>query len=60
MQTVIGKKYFEHPRFRTIRDLLRDCAEKYGDNDAYRYHDTPEGPDIVHSFRDFKIGRAHV
>ena len=53
MQTVIGKKYFEHPRFRTIRDLLRDCAEKYGDNDAYRYHDTPEGPDIVHSFRDF-------
>ena len=53
MQTVIGKKYFEHPRFRTIRDLLRDCTVKYGDNDAYRYHDTPEGPDIIHSFRDF-------
>ena len=53
MQTVTGKKYYDRPRFQTLRDLLRDCASRYGDADAYRYHDTPGGPDITRSFRDF-------
>ncbi|MEA4889231.1 MAG: AMP-binding protein [Clostridiaceae bacterium] len=53
MQTVTGKKYYDRPRFQTLRDLLRDCVIRYGDMDAYRYHETPGGPEITHSFRDF-------
>ncbi len=53
MQTVTGKKYYDCPRFQTLRDLLNDCVARYGDMDAYRYHETPGRPEIVHSFRDF-------
>lgn len=53
MQTVLGEKYYERRHFETIRDLIRDCAERYDAQDAYRYHDKPYGTEIVHSYRDF-------
>jgi long-chain acyl-CoA synthetase len=53
MQTVTGTKYYDRPRFQTLRDLIQYCVEQYGDADAYRYHETPGGPDIVRSFRTF-------
>jgi long-chain acyl-CoA synthetase len=53
MQTVTGKKYFDRPRFQTIRDLLQDCAKQYGEHDAYRYHEIPGSPDVVKSFTTF-------
>ncbi len=52
MQTVTGKKYYDRPRFDTLRALIRNCAEIYGDADAYRYHEAPGGLDIVRSYRD--------
>ncbi len=63
MQIVTGKKYYERPRFTTLRDLIKDCASRYGAAPAYRYHDEPGGPDIIKSYLDFaadidKIGTA--
>ncbi|MDD2458726.1 MAG: AMP-binding protein [Eubacteriales bacterium] len=53
MQTVIGKTYYQVPRFETLRDLIRYSVEKYGDTPAYRYHDKPGGPDVVRTYREF-------
>lgn len=53
MQTVTGIKYYDRPRFQTLRDLIQYCVDQYGDADAYRYHEMPGGPDIVRSFRTF-------
>lgn len=53
MQTVVGKKYYEKPRFVTTRDLIRDCAQRYADLDAYRYHDAPGGTEIIRTYREY-------
>lgn len=53
MQTVVGKKYFEQPRFQTTRDLIKDCAQRFGDLAAYRYHDVPGGKEIVRTYREY-------
>jgi long-chain acyl-CoA synthetase len=53
MQTVIGKKYYDHPRFKTLRDLIQDCATRYADLAVYRYHDAPGGPEIVRTYREY-------
>jgi long-chain acyl-CoA synthetase len=53
MQTVIGKKYYERPRFQTLRDLVRDCSSRYADLAAYRYHEFPGGPEIVRTYREY-------
>lgn len=53
MQLAVGKKYYDRPKYKTLRDLIQDCAVRYGDNDAYRYHETPGGPEIIRSFRQF-------
>jgi len=47
MQTVMGKTYYQVPRFETLRDLIHYSVEQYGDTPAYRYHDKPGGPDVV-------------
>ena len=53
MQTVIGKTYYQVPRFETLRDLIRYSVEHYGDTPAYRYHEKPGGPDVVRTYREF-------
>lgn len=53
MQTVTGTKYFDRPRYATLRELIHSIAEKYGDAPAYRYHLKPGDPDTVKSFRTF-------
>ena len=53
MQTVIGKIYYQVPRFETLRDLIRYSVEHYGDTPAYRYHEKPGGPDVVRTYREF-------
>jgi len=53
MQTVIGKTYYQVPRFETVRDLIRYTVEQYGDTPAYRYHEKPGGPDVVRTYREF-------
>ncbi|HBP37604.1 MAG TPA: AMP-dependent synthetase, partial [Clostridiales bacterium] len=53
MQTVVGKKYYDRPRFQDLRDLMRYVGEQYGDLDAYRYHETPGGPEIVRTYREY-------
>lgn len=53
MQTVLGTKYFDRPRFADLRDLIRNVADKYGDAPAYRYHLKPGDTDTVKSFREF-------
>ena len=53
MQTVSGKKYYERQHFETIRDLIRNCGQRYQDQDAYRYHEKPNGEEIVHSYAEF-------
>ena len=63
MQTVTGTKYYDRPRFTNLRDLIKDCAKRYGHAPAYRYHDEPGGPDIVKSYIEFaadidKLGTA--
>lgn len=53
MQTVVGKKYYDQPRFQNLRDLVRDCGNRYADLDAYRYHETPGGPEIVRTYKEY-------
>lgn len=53
MQTVMGKTYYQVPRFETLRDLIHYSVEQYGDTPAYRYHDKPGGPDVVRTYREF-------
>ena len=53
MQTVIGKTYYQVPRFETLRDLIRYSVEHYGNTPAYRYHEKPGGPDVVRTYREF-------
>ncbi len=53
MQTVIGKKYYDRPRYNTLRDLIRDCSVKYADMAAYLYHEIPEGPEIIRTFKEY-------
>lgn len=53
MQTVVGKKYYDRPRFETLRDLIKDCGVRFADLDAYRYHEIPGGPEIVRSYREY-------
>lgn len=53
MQTVVGKKYFDRPRFQTLRDLVKDCKRQFADLPAYRYHDIPGGPEIIRTFREY-------
>jgi len=53
MQTVVGKKYYDRPRFKTTRDLIRDCGERYAELDAYRYHEVPGGPEIIRSYKEY-------
>lgn len=53
MQTIIGEKYYEQKRFQTIRELLQFCAEEYADLPVYRYHEYPEGPEVVRTYREY-------
>src|SRR5690554_2124337 len=53
MQQITGTGYFERPKFRTLRELLRYCASEYTDMPAYRYHDKPGGREIVHTFHEY-------
>jgi len=53
MQTVIGKQYYEQPRYETTRDLLKDCARRYADLAVYRYHDVPGGKEIVRTYSEY-------
>jgi long-chain acyl-CoA synthetase len=53
MQSVMGQKHYDRPRFTTIRDLLRDCDRRFGSQPAYRYHDKPGGTETVHTFHEF-------
>ena len=53
MQHITGTGYFERPDFKTLRDLLRYCANEYTDMPAYRYHDNPGGQEIVHTFKEY-------
>jgi long-chain acyl-CoA synthetase len=53
MQTVIGSKHYDRPRFATLRDMLRDCAKRFGPTPAYRYHDKPGGQEIIRTYNDF-------
>ncbi len=51
MQTVTGKKHYDRHRHDTVRDLIQASAKRYGDLDAYRYHDKPGGQEITKSYR---------
>jgi long-chain acyl-CoA synthetase len=53
MQTVVGKTYYDRPRFQNLRELIRDCGKRYADLAAYRYHETPGGPEIVRTYREY-------
>jgi len=53
MQTVVGKKYYEQPRFDTTRDLIRDCAKRYPMLAVYRYHDVPGGQEIIRTYKEY-------
>ncbi len=53
MQTITGKKYFDRPRFQTLRDLVRDCANRYADLPVYLYHEAPGGPEITRTYREY-------
>ena len=53
MQTIIGKKYYESTRFATLRDLTRECGKKFADLPAYCYHEVPEGPEIIRTYREY-------
>jgi long-chain acyl-CoA synthetase len=53
MQTVIGKKYYENPRYQTLRDLIKDCGRKYADLPAYLYHEIPGGPEITRTYAEY-------
>ncbi len=53
MQTVVGKQYFDRPRYKDLRDLVRDCGIRYADMAAYRYHEKPDGPEIVRTYREY-------
>jgi len=53
MQTVVGKKYYEQPRFDTTRDLIRDCAKRYAELAVYRYHDVPGGQEIIRTYKEY-------
>lgn len=53
MQTVVGKKYYEQPRFDTTRDLIRDCAKRYAELAVYRYHDVPDGQEIIRTYKEY-------
>lgn len=53
MQIVTGTKHYDRQKFSTIRDIIRDCAERFADADAYRYHETPGSADTVRSYKDF-------
>ncbi len=53
MQTTVGRKYYEQPRFRTTRDLIKDCAQRYADLPAYRYHEQPGGDETVKTYREY-------
>ncbi len=53
MQTVVGKKYFDRPRYLTLRELIRDCTKRYADLAVYRYHEIPGGPEIVRTYREY-------
>lgn len=53
MQTIIGKTYYDRPHFQTTRELIRDCGQRFADLPAYRYHDIPEGNEIVRTYREY-------
>ncbi|MDD3504721.1 MAG: AMP-binding protein [Eubacteriales bacterium] len=53
MQTVTGKTYYKEPAFSTIRDLIKYYVNQYQDMPAYRYHVTPQGAEVVHTYIEF-------
>ena len=53
MQTVTGKKYYETTNYQNLRDLMRDCGKKFADLPVYRYHEVPEGPETVRTYREY-------
>jgi long-chain acyl-CoA synthetase len=53
MQTITGKKYFDRPRFETLRDLVRDCGTRYANLTAYLYHEAPGGPEITRTYQEY-------
>ena len=53
MQIVTGTKHYDRQKFSTIRDIIRDCAERFADADAYRNHETPGSADTVRSYKYF-------
>ena len=53
MQTITGKSYYDRPRYQTLRDLIKDCGKLYADLPAYLYHDTPGGPEITRTYREY-------
>ena len=53
MQTVTGKKYYENPRYQTLRDLIKDCGRKYADLPVYLYHEIPNGPEITRTYAEY-------
>ena len=54
MQTVTGTQYFDRPRYKTLRDMIRAVAGKYEEAPAFRYHLKPGEAEIVKSYRTFE------
>jgi long-chain acyl-CoA synthetase len=53
MQTVVGKSYYDRPRFQTLRDLVRNNTKRFSDLAAYRYHEAPGSPETVRTYREY-------
>lgn len=52
MQTITGRRYFKGRSFRDIREMLRQCAELYGDRPAFIFHDKPGGVEMRRTYRN--------
>ncbi|MDD2533558.1 MAG: AMP-binding protein [Eubacteriales bacterium] len=54
MQIFKGKPYFPVRHFSTIREMILQSVERYGDRTAFRYRETVNGPILARTYTQFE------
>jgi long-chain acyl-CoA synthetase len=54
MQRIQGKQYFSVRQFDTLREMLDQSADLFGDKVAFRFRDKPADPPQIRTYTEFR------